>query len=298
MRIPHLVFLTAALALLGNISFSQTFDPSKRFFFGARGGINFTQPIPVRSFQVFSPTPGSTNGVTPKTYDPLKNNIGGQFGVMGMYYFSPFIALVFQPCYFNYNFNYRNAYSWQDTISGGPIAADYRHRYRLNYFELPVMLRYNILPNRFSPYIQGGGFIGVLHMASYAAEYSTSYDVPLQPGQDPPTTPSTSISQHINAFAAGVMGGVGICYNFDFMQIGIESNVRYGFIPITNPRNRFTDGGGNATGFYDVMDDIQLLNIELSLNVLFPIGYGSGRSSSKYNCSFQKKPKKYKYRRK
>lgn len=277
---------------------SQDFVRAKRFFLGLKGGVNFTQPVVMREYNVLSPAPGSPNNL-PKEYRPMfsGSNIGGQFGVVALYYFNQHLALSIQPIYFNYNFSYLRTYAWQDTISQEQIDITNEHHYRLHYFELPVMLRYDILPGRFTPYIQAGGFLGFLHTANTSTAYTSTYDVPVQPGQDPPQTPAVAITRNINLLNAGIIGGAGICYSTDYVQVGLEANFRYGFLPVANARNRYSDVSGSASGYLDVMDDFTLMNLEISLTVIFPIGYGNGYNSNKQYCKFEPKKRKTKFKK-
>jgi len=281
------IFLLCALQAQSQVAINR----ARHFMIGVKGGVNFTQPVVYRSYSVLTSTPQSANGDSEKQYDPLFLNPGGHFGLIVMYGVTDNLSIVFQPTYFNYNFRYHTDYSWTDTLTPGVQETRYEHVQNLYYFEFPLMARWDFTRGRFSPYLQAGGFVGVLHTSNKYIRYFNSNDAPVPEGQELPVTPAVSLNQNINTINAGVIGGAGVCYNSKYVQIGLECNFRYGLTPITDPRNRYSDVTGFSSGYFDVLDDLSLMNLEFSLTACFPIGVGGGENRSKPYCSFETKKK-------
>lgn len=281
------VFLLLCLSVMG---FAQrnSVDRKNKVFLGLYGGVNFTLPIVTERHSIIS---GIDNE---KEYEPMFNNLGSQFGFIISYGITKNLSLLFQPGYYTYNFRYITNYSWQDTVSNLPLEREMHHVQSASYFTLPVLLKWDFTVRRFTPYVQVGGFVDVLHRSSKYISYDYTIDGIANENQIQSTN-EIGLNKHFNKVNAGVVGGVGISYNAKMVIIGLESNFRFGFIPVINERNRYADHTGFAAQYLDVLDNVNLANLNFQLTLTFPIGGACGNGTfgrSKYSCNNLKLNKK------
>ncbi len=251
-----------------------------KVFLGLYGGVNFTLPIVTERHSIIS-------GIeSQKDYEPMFNNLGSQFGFIVSYGLTNRLSLVAQPGYYTYNFRYITSYSWQDTISNLPLDKEMHHVQNASYFTIPILLKWDFTVKKFSPYVQVGGFIDILHQSNKFISYDYTIDG-LADKNQVQSTPTIGLNNHLNKVNAGVVAGVGISYNAKKVIIGLESNFRFGLVPIVNNRNRYADHTGFAAQHLDVLDQFTLANLNFQITLTFPIGGACSDGMfgrTKYSC--------------
>jgi len=185
--LPGLLFLfhTSFVFSEENLFFlyPQKGNTDTKIFVGFRGGINFTQPIPLKRYSVVSVNSLDNTGI--KHYKSFLSNVGYQYGFIMTYSLTDNFAISFQPGFSQYTYNYSNSYSWTDnTNTSNQIDLTYESRHVLHYFELPVLIQYSYGSGTLKPYLQAGFQYGILQNAAARVttnltQRSITGDVPL-----------------------------------------------------------------------------------------------------------------------
>ena len=131
----------------------------------------------------------------------------------------------------------------------------------LNYIQIPVNLRFNVLPERkICPYFQAG--VAVKYLSS--AERSVS-------------STKTPMDDFYKNTDYGVSAGGGIKFHLNsYIIICADMSYYQGLQQINKSDNRFVAGPPGQEflfRYYDVMDDIKLNNISLSLSLSYAINH-------------------------
>jgi hypothetical protein len=254
----------------GRQSFPQTkpFEKSQ-FWLGIKGGMNLTQPTVAERFTVFEPIDGNYEGYE-KKYQSF-NKIGTQFQFAFQFSYRRF-SIYAAPGYKSMLFSYTTGYKWQDaTIPTNSVELNYDQTQKVEYAYLPLSIKFEFFSNKIRPYIHGGGFIGYKFNAQksfitsgtdLASGGSASFE------NAPIIIGATSL---FNPLWYGVMGGLGVNYDFQTVRIFVESNYLYGFNSITNENKRYTENAVSGSG--DALDNLKLSNLEISAGVLFPLKF-------------------------
>lgn len=267
---------------------AQRFNRKKQVVVGIKGGVNFTQPLVLTSHSVFSPTQNSVHGATKKDYEPLMKNMGFQGGITLMYRITNRLSLTLEGLYFQYRYSYRNSYAWTDATEGTAFTLEQQQFHRLNYFELPLMLRYDFTIRKVTPFVQGGIFTGFLHSA-VTQTVSRQYSSQLAPAEDT-ESPFTQTNDRYAKVHVGAVGGAGLSFFAGHVMFTLGANVRYSLLPPTGSLHRYNDQAASSTSYLDVPDRINLLNLELYLGISVPLAF-SGNSQPKFGtpyCTFGK----------
>lgn len=282
---PILCFLVMASAIP---SAAQRFNRKKQVVVGIKGGVNFTQPTVLRHHSVFSPTGNSVHGAENKTYDPFIKNMGFNGGITLMYRITNRLSVTLEGLYFQYRYAYRNTYLWTDADDGTVFTLEQRQANRLNYFELPLMLRYDFTIRKVTPFVQGGIFAGFLHSAVTQTE-ARQYSSQLAPAEAS-KSPFTETNDRYAKIHLGAVGGAGISFFAGRVMFTLGGNVRYSLLPPTNELHRYNDQASSSTAYLDVPDKLNFLNLELYLGISVPLAFGAN-SQPKFGtpyCTFGK----------
>lgn len=272
----HTIWKGLAVITLSVISVTQSIAQDyhvyrkNKVFIGIYGGVNFSLPLVTKSHSVLLSEP-SGDAENEKTYGPLKSNLSNQFGFYFSYGFSNHFSLVLQPGYHSYRFDYLTNYSWNDTVEQMNVAKEMKHRQTLSYFTVPVLVRWDFLKTRFTPYLQLGVYADILHKGNKTIYMDETIDGDVDHKRAQSKTASVDITDHLQKWNAGAIGGIGFSYYAKHFNIGLECNYRHGFLPIINNRNRYADLTGLTTQYLDVFDQMQLRNIHVQLHITFPV---------------------------
>jgi opacity protein-like surface antigen len=271
-----LLFLFGTFLLIGNPAFSQKRKPltgrkaeflQKQWYVGIRGGMNLTKADPVQRYSVFSSTNGSD--MYNKTYQNFKQP-GASTGIEVTFYYHG-ISASFQPNYRRQRFIYTNDYEWEDASNpSNSLTLHYEQDHHLDYFDLPILVKYDILKNAIKPFVQVGYYYSILNSATKSVTISGTDNASGGTNFNQPPIIVGAKDLFIKS-SMGFILGAGVSYDIGNIKLILDINYRLGTNNITNRKNRFTNN--HLAGSGDAMDDIKLRSINFNLGCLFPLRF-------------------------
>lgn len=257
---------------------SQLF--AQRMLIGLKGGVNYTQADPTKSFSSVVFTQAPLEDTHKRVYSEQFDNRGTQFGIALTFEYTNFFGVSFEPTYSQYNYGFKNSYLWQATEGFESVAIEYNHNQKLNYIELPLFFRFSFSQGPVIPYLQVGGFYNVLQNASKSVN-TTQLDLAAG-GFDELNGDENDvgITHLMDNKLYGLAGAVGISINLPHVRVSLEGAYRYGMNNVANEYTRYSDPR-SSTIHFDVLDDTSLRNMQFSLVCHFPINFGMGGNGTK-----------------
>jgi hypothetical protein len=260
---------------------------AQQFLIGFRGGPTFSAVKVNESHSILQWMVPPDEGIGIKQYPAMfQQPIGNHFGISFDFEFGPYFGIVLEPSYVAWQFQYSQQLAWQSAeFANRFVSINYQHSQTLRYVELPLQLRWNILPRKVSPYIQAGGVYQLLIDArkSVDATVTDAASGGIRESRD--QFSSIGVEDQFRPSLLGLTGTVGVAFHFPFMRLGLDCTYRYYPGSITSEGNRFRDGRVMAAGF-DVFDDLSLTNLHCALVCHFPINFtmapGAGRKGIQY----------------
>ncbi len=248
---------------------SDPFEKSQ-WWIGIKLGANLTQAIPEARYTPFSATDGRPAETYDKTYQDF-SEWGAQAGLDINFFYNGF-TVSFQPNFRRQRFTYSNQYIWFDPEDAqNTLSLDYTQDNKLDYIELPLMIKYDILRTAFRPTVFVGGFYATLVEAQKALSITgtdlASGGVSEFQGEEI----IVGARDLFNNTSLGLVGGVGCSYNVGNVRFALDVAYRYGLNNISNACNRYTNQ--RLVGVGDIMDDIKLRNLSVSFSCLFPMRF-------------------------
>ena len=239
----------------------------KQWWIGVRGGLSYSKVKPGDRYSVFSSTEGQTNSLD-KKYSGFKG--AGAFAGLEVTFTYKTISLSFQPNYRRQRFSYSNRYEWKDTSGVVTFDLNYKQDHQLDYIELPILIKYDILKNAIKPYVQAGFYYGLLSTANKKVEISGTDKASGGTNFNQPDILVGAKDLFIKS-SIGFMAGVGVSYDVGNIKVLLDVNYRLGTNNITNRKNRYTNNTLSGAG--DALDDLKLRNISINLGCLLPMRY-------------------------
>lgn len=241
-----------------------------QFWLGIKGGVNLSWATVGSKYQIFQPLPSATTFNYEKDYDGIQFP-GFQSGMQIIYNFRSFFSIVFEPSYSIQRFAYQNNFSWNSTEPKSEINLSQKIVYATQYLDFPIYLRIDLFKNNARPYLMGGIQYSYMTHASRKSEFTSSENLTGAQNIIENLIPEMSTTNlFIRSNFWYVFGG-GISYDIQNIRIGISTLYRASLNNITSEANRFESQKINATG--DVLDNINLRNIEISLYCVFPMKF-------------------------
>jgi hypothetical protein len=245
---------------------------TNQWWVGVRGGTNFSTAVPETTYSIFSylqqPSPGDNN----KVYSSY-NLPGLQFGFSVSWEFIKGLSVNLLPSYTSYRFDYKNSFHWYDPENPlKQVSTNFHIETRLQYVELPLTIKYELMHGQFKPYIHAGGYYGWL---TDAIKNINTTNTDVASGSDTEidvTELSVGIEDRTKKANYGIIGGVGFTQNIGNARIGLEINYQYGLQNLDNGGMKFSDSQ-LITGAYDVSDDYSMNNLAISLQVIIPLKF-------------------------
>ncbi len=255
---------------------------------GVYGGINLTNVLSTESHSVLEPTPVGPDREG-KEYIEWFNSeqMGFQAGLMGLIPITDQISVVPMLLYMQHHFRYDVSQRFTDTLNPDPLVYDQRFRHQLRYLQIPVMLRWDIAPNRFSPFVQAGAYAGFL------IDGQKSLDERLLPESQLPQDNNEGFvraqsgpgDDALQSFDAGMLGGLGVRWRGNILEVGLMVNLRWELTAPVLDSRRYANAEGWATSAMDVYDEFSMQHLEAGVYLL--LTPGAGQSSGNWaNCSF------------
>lgn len=247
---------------------SNNFEKTQ-FYIGIRGGLNFTKANVINSYSSFV-SPSDPDEHYTKTYKAYAKP-GATFGLEFSFSYQKFTAS-FQPNYRREIYSYSNAYEWHDTNNDrNYLQLTYKQETHLNYIELPLFIRYDIISGAFKPFVQVGFYYAMLNGATKQLDIE---------GVDHSGGTSRNFSEPSTIIGAddlfikssiGAAMGLGTSYKVGNVRLILDATYRIGLNNISNVQNRYS--ANSLSGAGDVSDDIKLNNITISFGCLFPMKF-------------------------
>jgi hypothetical protein len=241
----------------------------KQWFLGLKGGVNYSGVDVMKAYSVIEPT-NYDPSVIAKKYDNY-SDIGTQISVEATFYFTG-LSLSFQPTYRHNRFTYSNAFEWNDPENpNNRLLLNFKQRQNIDYFDFPVLAKYEKMFNKFSPYIQAGVYYTFLVSADKSVDVTgTDYAT----GGVDEFQNETIIIGATDLFAKrhwGLIGGAGVYFNQGNVRFLLDVQYRHGMSNISSTENRFSSD--RLSGVGDTLDDLKLRSVSVNLGCLFPLRF-------------------------
>lgn len=242
-----------------------------QWWIGAKVGSNLSAPLVEDQFDIFSFTdvPLGDNGKV--LYDRYKT-FGYQFGFILGFEFIRHISAVAEPAFSGSYYSYKVNYLWTSIENQAQnVRVSFEHQNRLQYFEVPLALKYELLHDKLKPYVQGGTYWGKLLQATKDVEES------LTDNASGTTTVETNsyagrVEKLYEPSVWGIFVGAGCTYNVGNARLGLQVNYKMGMKNIAAAETRFEDSQF-VSGTFDAHDNLKLNQLELSFVVIMPLKF-------------------------
>jgi outer membrane protein W len=246
----------------------------KQFWLGLKLGGNLAS-VPVESsYEIYSPVDGVEQ--SPKEYESYKE-LGSQVGLEVSFYFKHF-SLSFQPTYQHIQFSYTKDYLWTGSTEGQMLMMTFDNNQKVDHLLLPFIAKYEFGGNKLRPYVQAGVYQAILLNASKSI---TITGVDQASGgtnefeKEPIDVGATDLFAN---YHWGLVGGAGLYYNLGNVRLNLDIQYKHSLSNITSSENRYDND--MLVGAGDIMDDLKLNTIAVSIGCLFPMRFlGSGFKS-------------------
>jgi hypothetical protein len=247
-------------------------DPflNTQWWVGIKAGGNLTKGKPFERYSSFSSTNDPSSTLYNKDYQNF-NQFGGQAGLEITYYHQGF-SLSFQPNYRRMSFNYTNQYTWQDTgNSNYSFTKDYKATQKLDYFELPLLIKYEPFKSRLRPFVEAGVYYAFLNNAYKSTEVNVTDNASGAVNKYQEEKLSLGAKELFIKSNMGWLVGAGLSYPVGNVRLAMDIAYRHTTNNITSAANRYSND--RLTGSGDVMDNVKLRNISASVSILIPLRF-------------------------
>ncbi len=239
-----------------------------QWWLGFIAGSNLTQAISQESYSGYVPVNYDPSDLD-KTYDKFLG--GGQAGISVTFYHRGF-SFVFEPQFRIQQFGYENNYLWtSETDGSNTLELNYHHVHRLQYVDMPLFIRYDLMSGKFRPYVQFGGYYS--HLIDAKKTVSSSGTDMASGGTGPFENQEVTFGVNDLFIKSNLGWAAGAGVNYDVWNVRLTLNVVYrsGINVITNAGNRYSENPVTGTG--DAMDDITLQSVDVSIGCVFPLRF-------------------------
>lgn len=200
------------------IAFMDKYKCQPILSFGVHGGMTYAQPNLVENFGVENTS--ENNG----KYD---GRIGYTFGIGTDIRLKDRISI-------STGLDFSNYYYLYDHIQYG-----YSHlavEENQMALQVPVTVKFNILNNKFRPYVKLGASFSYLIFSELELSKENTED-----GSDEATGPSVDVMNQRNKLNFYGLGGVGAAYKLGYGYIFLDLKYYYAFDEVTDPEERFSN---------------------------------------------------------
>jgi hypothetical protein len=239
----------------------------KQFWLGFKAGANITNPNIKNSFQVVQ----ATNYLhKEKKYDSY-SVFGSQAGLEITFYIKGF-SVSLQPTYSRVGYAHQSVFNWFDpNNTTNSVTLTYAQQHRLEYFEWPLLVKYDLTRSKLRPFVQGGFYYARLIDANTSLKIS---GVDLASGGINEFADETLFVGSKDIFAKNVWGvsaGVGVHYHLGNVRLVLDANYRIGMSLANKTENRYQND--RLSGIGETPDNLMLNNIVVSAGCVFPMRY-------------------------
>lgn len=247
-----------------------------QWWLGLRLGGSLTAAAPEELYSGFSPInyPASESE---KSYDDYAA-LNGLAGIEITFYHQGF-SFSLQPNYRRNKFTYRNSYAWTETINpDNSLELQYDQDHLIDYIEIPIFIKYDLLPGKIRPFIQVGAYYGFVVGANKSLKVSGTDSASGTIGPFETRTSTVGAKELFIKSSTGIAGGVGLSYDLWNVRLVFDAVYRYGLNNVTNVQHRFSANQLASIG--DALDDMKLRNISFSIGCAFPLRFISKNHQS------------------
>jgi hypothetical protein len=244
-------------------------------YIGIHGGINFTQPQILGSYDIITLLDGEA--VQGSQYNSLFQNFGNQIGFSFLLEINDHISIGLMPQMARYSYGYSSSMDFFSNDGTLASTTENTSKQRLNYLNFPLFIQYTIRHADFSPYLIAGFSYGYLRNAQHDVVTNTTiYANEEELVFSQPTSDNYS-SEFIRS-KLSILGGVGAYYDLTQFRLAADITYWYGLNNISHETNRFQNQTISGST-YDISDDIKLHHLILNVSLLFPINKQTNRGS-------------------
>ena len=245
-----------------------------RLLVGVTLGPNMTFARPNKRYSFFNPT-NESESIKEQYHKDYGggpgHSLGTRWGIIAEYTLTKNFSLRFHPSLYHIKFRYINRYNWTPPVTGVVEAIDAKltHDQSLYYIELPLAIKYRLVTpgSPFHPYLQIGGFFRLRASAYKSIEVAVVPEMATFTGED-----KIDIRKRFDRGGGGLLIGAGIGYDARGFRLEAELNFKYQVNNIVNEKYR-DDNQQLVFAYFDVFDDMKLINWDLSINILVPLTF-------------------------
>lgn len=242
---------------------------NKQWWIGLKAGTNLADAALDESFQIISPTNYDVLEIS-KQYDHF-NKIGSHATVEISFCYKQF-SVSLQPTYRHSRFTYSNAFVWSDPENtSSRLELTYDQEQKIDYTEIPLLFKYDVVSTQWRPYVQVGAFYSFLVNAVKSVGIS---GVDYASGGSEPFVSNPVVVGAADLFARhywGLVAGAGVNYHFGNIRLNLDFQYAKGMSNINSHENRFSND--RLSGIGDALDDIRLNDLSVSFGCLFPMRF-------------------------
>jgi outer membrane protein W len=243
---------------------------NKQWWLGLKAGGNLSKVSVEKMYSAISPTNYQPSAIS-KQYKSM-DLVGSQVALEVTFYFKGFSAS-FQPTFQHSRFLYTNSYEWTSASeTSNHVLLNFEQEQKVDHAILPLIIKYDIVGDKLRPYVQVGIYTAMLINANKEVSIK---GIDNAAGGTNEFSDEAIIIGAKDLFAKnhwGLLGGVGVNYNLgNHVRLNLDVTYRYGMSNIVSTKNRY--GSDRLAGVGDVMDDLTLDNLSVSIGCLFPLRF-------------------------
>lgn len=238
-----------------------------QWWLGIRSGANFSQTTLIKSYSGLNPINYSTENIE-KEYENFVNP-AFHIGLDITFYHKGFSIITF-PTFFKNNINYGSGLRWSGETEKDQYETSYKVRQSMTFLELPLAVKYDIIGDKIRPFVMAGAFYSFAFDANKEVHIlETDYASGVAVQFDRATIKLNNKEEIMNNW--GVLGGVGVSFDFWNIRSIIDLQYRHSFQSIVNSETRFNEN--TFSSFGEVQDDYSLQNYSASISFVFPLRF-------------------------
>lgn len=238
-----------------------------QWWLGIRSGLNYSQITLIKSYSGLNPINYSNESLE-KEYEDFVNP-AFHIGLDVTFYHKGFSIMSF-PTFFRNNINYSSELSWSGETERDQYETSYNVQQSITFLELPIAIKYDIIGNEIRPFVMAGAFYSIAFDANKEVQiFETDY-ASGQPVEFERANIKLNNKEEIEN-NWGVLGGLGVSFDFWNIRSIIDVQYRHSFHSIVNSETRFDEN--TFSSFGEVQDDYSLQNYSASLSFVFPLRY-------------------------
>jgi len=241
---------------------------STQWWLGVKLGTNISSVNPTQSFSGVTPIGFDANTLD-KAYDDF--NLFGIIAGLDIIFYHKGISIAFQPNFRRSRYSFQNRFSWESEDGVERFESRMNHEQKIDFFDIPVIVKYDLLKAKLRPFLLGGGYFSFVTNAEKTVtisqqDFSSGIVQNIDAGEL-----IIGVTDNFAKFNYGILAGIGASYDFWNIRAVLEGSYRLGLTNIINENRRFSET--QLTGIGDVNDDIELRSINISLSLVFPLRF-------------------------